>query len=114
MYQVSVKQHFDAAHFLRGYQGKCERVHGHRFEVAVAVDAVAKTQSLATAVCKNAVHKLLFADYIGRKTTAGNVASCFSPDCFDLGQVYRFTIHHLLELEDPSEPFLARLMEFPA
>ena len=85
---------------------------GH--EVAVAVDAVAKTQSLATAVCKNAVHKLLFADYIGRKTTAGNVASCFSPDCFDLGQVYRFTIHHLLELEDPSEPFLARLMEFPA
>ena len=41
MYQVSVKQHFDAAHFLRGYQGKCERVHGHRFEVAVAVEAKA-------------------------------------------------------------------------
>ncbi len=35
MYQVSVRQHFDAAHALRGYQGKCENLHGHRFEVAV-------------------------------------------------------------------------------
>ncbi|KKK82205.1 hypothetical protein LCGC14_2805740, partial [marine sediment metagenome] len=24
MYQLSVEQHFDAAHFLRGYRGKCE------------------------------------------------------------------------------------------
>ncbi len=23
MYQVSVRQHFDAAHYLRGYGGKC-------------------------------------------------------------------------------------------
>lgn len=39
MYQVSVRQHFDAAHYLRGYRGKCERVHGHRFEVVVTVEA---------------------------------------------------------------------------
>jgi len=26
MYQVSIEQHFDAAHFLRGYQGKCEAI----------------------------------------------------------------------------------------
>ena len=37
MYQVSVEQHFDAAHFLRGYQGKCEALHGHRFRVVVKV-----------------------------------------------------------------------------
>jgi 6-pyruvoyltetrahydropterin/6-carboxytetrahydropterin synthase len=37
MYEVSVKQHFDAAHALRGYQGKCENLHGHRFEVEVTV-----------------------------------------------------------------------------
>ena len=37
MYQVSVEQHFDAAHFLRGYQGKCEALHGHRFRVVVRV-----------------------------------------------------------------------------
>jgi len=40
MYQVSVEQHFDAAHFLRGYQGKCESLHGHRFRVVVRVSAV--------------------------------------------------------------------------
>ncbi len=39
MYQVSVEQHFDAAHFLRGYQGKCEALHGHRFRVAIRVKA---------------------------------------------------------------------------
>jgi 6-pyruvoyltetrahydropterin/6-carboxytetrahydropterin synthase len=37
MYQVSVRQHFDAAHYLRGYGGKCEALHGHRFEVVVSV-----------------------------------------------------------------------------
>jgi len=39
MYEVSVRQHFDAAHYLRGYQGKCENVHGHRFEVVANVRA---------------------------------------------------------------------------
>ncbi len=39
MYQISVEQHFDAAHFLRGYQGKCEALHGHRFRVVVRVES---------------------------------------------------------------------------
>ncbi len=39
MYQISVEQHFDAAHFLRGYRGKCESLHGHRFGVVVKLRA---------------------------------------------------------------------------
>ena len=39
MYQLAVEQHFDAAHFLRGYQGKCEALHGHRFRVVVRIEA---------------------------------------------------------------------------
>jgi len=39
MYQVCVEEHFDAAHFLRGYRGKCEALHGHRFRVMVRVRA---------------------------------------------------------------------------
>ena len=39
MYQISVEQHFDAAHFLRGYQGKCEALHGHRFLVVIKITA---------------------------------------------------------------------------
>ena len=39
MYQISVDQDFDAAHYLRGYQGKCESMHGHRFQVVARVTA---------------------------------------------------------------------------
>jgi 6-pyruvoyltetrahydropterin/6-carboxytetrahydropterin synthase len=38
MYRVQVRRHFDAAHSLRNYHGKCENLHGHRYEVVVAVD----------------------------------------------------------------------------
>jgi 6-pyruvoyltetrahydropterin/6-carboxytetrahydropterin synthase len=37
MYQIAVEMDFDAAHSLRGYKGKCESLHGHRFKVVVAV-----------------------------------------------------------------------------
>ncbi len=39
MYEIVAEKHFDAAHFLRGYQGKCEALHGHRFRVVVRVSA---------------------------------------------------------------------------
>ena len=37
MYQIAVEMDFDAAHSLRGYKGKCETLHGHRFKVVAAV-----------------------------------------------------------------------------
>lgn len=39
MYEISVEKHFDAAHYLRGYQGKCENMHGHRYTIVVKVSA---------------------------------------------------------------------------
>jgi 6-pyruvoyltetrahydropterin/6-carboxytetrahydropterin synthase len=39
MYQVSVEHHFDAAHYLRNYHGKCENIHGHRFKVVAHLKA---------------------------------------------------------------------------
>ena len=35
MYRLSVESHFDAAHSLRGYGGKCENTHGHRYRVMI-------------------------------------------------------------------------------
>lgn len=35
MYEISVKTHFDAAHRLVGYEGKCQNLHGHRWDVEV-------------------------------------------------------------------------------
>jgi 6-pyruvoyltetrahydropterin/6-carboxytetrahydropterin synthase len=38
-YTVSAQAHYDAAHFLRNYEGKCSRLHGHRYVVEVALQA---------------------------------------------------------------------------
>lgn len=39
MYRLFVEEHFDAAHYLRNYHGKCENLHGHRFKVVVCLEA---------------------------------------------------------------------------
>lgn len=37
MYRLRIESHFDAAHKLVGYQGKCSKLHGHRWKVEVFV-----------------------------------------------------------------------------
>jgi len=37
MYTISVQAHYDSAHLLRDYEGKCARMHGHRYVVEVAL-----------------------------------------------------------------------------
>jgi 6-pyruvoyltetrahydropterin/6-carboxytetrahydropterin synthase len=39
VYEVTVEASFAAAHRLRGYEGACERLHGHNYRVVVAVRA---------------------------------------------------------------------------
>ena len=39
MYEISVEQEFEAAHYLRGYRGKCENMHGHHFRVVARLRA---------------------------------------------------------------------------
>ena len=35
---LNVKDRFHAAHFLKEYKGKCEKVHGHTFHVEVQIE----------------------------------------------------------------------------
>ena len=37
MYRLRIESHFDAAHKLDGYKGKCARLHGHTWKVEVFV-----------------------------------------------------------------------------
>jgi len=39
MYILAVEKDFDAAHYLRGYGGRCEQLHGHRFRVVAHITA---------------------------------------------------------------------------
>jgi len=38
VYTLTVRDHFDAAHSLRGYDGECQRLHGHTWDVEVSVE----------------------------------------------------------------------------
>ena len=40
MFELIFETHFAAAHNLRGYQGSCERLHGHNWKVVVYLRAV--------------------------------------------------------------------------
>lgn len=37
MFELTIRDHFDAAHFLKNYQGKCAKIHGHTWEVEVKI-----------------------------------------------------------------------------
>lgn len=37
IYELMVEDEFSSAHFLRGYHGKCENIHGHNWKVQVFV-----------------------------------------------------------------------------
>lgn len=37
MFEIEVSAAFEAAHFIRGYAGKCSRLHGHNWQVSALV-----------------------------------------------------------------------------
>ncbi len=37
MYSINCSTHFDAAHFLKNYPGKCAEIHGHRWQVGLQI-----------------------------------------------------------------------------
>ena len=39
MYTLQTSACFDSAHFLKGYEGKCSNIHGHRWRVEATVAA---------------------------------------------------------------------------
>ena len=39
MYRLTTEAHFDSAHFLTDYYGKCENLHGHRWRAVVTIEA---------------------------------------------------------------------------
>jgi hypothetical protein len=78
-------------------------VQGH--ELGIVIDALADTQQRADTICSFARSTMLHYGYEGRRATAGNLAFPYSPSDFRAGQVFAFSVYHLLEVDDPCELF---------
>jgi hypothetical protein len=71
-------------------------------EYGIIIEAVADTQELSNTICAAARSTMLHYGYEGRRATAGNLAFPYSPSDFQAGEVYVFSVYHLLEVDDPN------------
>ena len=75
-------------------------------ELGFVLEVVSRqSQEMASAVLGMARTNMLHTDFPGRLCREGNMAFPFSPSDIEVGPVYRFSVYHVAELDDPSEPF---------
>lgn len=91
MYELIVKSDFSAAHHLRNYHGKCEKLHGHNYcveihfqqkklnKVGMAID-FSELKSLLDKILSEYDHHYLneLSDFIKLNPTAENIAYIIS------------------------------------
>jgi hypothetical protein len=80
-------------------------------ELGIVIDAVADDPALAKAVCQRLSGLLLHLDFPGQFSTAGNIAMLTSPAVISAGDVFAFSVYHLLRVDDPLEPFEIEISE---
>jgi len=90
-----------------GIMGELEplRVTFMSHEFGIIIEAVANTQELADTICAAARSTMLHYGYEGRRATAGNLAFPYSPSDFSAGEVYEFSVYHLLQTDNPASLF---------
>jgi hypothetical protein len=71
-------------------------------ELGIVIEAISPTQEEADSLVSVTRSTLLHFGYPGRISTAGNLAFPFSPSDIRMGDVYGFSIYHLMEIEDPA------------
>lgn len=86
-----------------GVMGDLEPVKETAHELGIVMEVVAKTQDLANVICSSARSTLMHFGYKNRKATAGNIALLYSPSDIVFGPVYKFTVYHLINVNDPCE-----------
>ena len=80
-------------------------------EIGVLIEATAKMQDLANAICSMARIALLHGPYPGQLATAGNIALPLNPPDNPIGPVCKFSVYHLMEVDSPLEFFPIRIVE---
>jgi hypothetical protein len=72
-------------------------------EIGIVIEAVAPGQDDADTLLSVTRSTLLHYGYPGRISTAGNLAFPFSPSDIAVGEVYEFSVYHLMEIENASD-----------
>lgn len=87
-----------------GVMGPTEPVKETRsHELGIVIESVSPTQEEADTLTSVTRSTLLHYGYPGRISTAGNLAFPFSPSDIRAGEVYEFSVYHLMELDDPAD-----------
>lgn len=84
---------------------------GH--EVGIVIEVVAQTQAVADTLCGFARSTMLHFGYPGRVSTAGNLAFPYSPSDFHAGEVYEWSVYHLMETDNPLALFPITFIDCP-
>jgi hypothetical protein len=80
-------------------------------ELGLVVEVVADDPETSAAILALARSAALHSTYPGRKAIAGNLAFPFSPSDLRAGEAYEFSVHHLVEVDDPLELFPVELLD---
>jgi len=95
-----------------GVMGPSEPLRDHvPHEIGLLGEVTAATQEMATAICTMARIWTLHLSYPGQMATAGNFAIPLNPPDNEIGQVCRFSIYHLMDVDDPTSLFPVKTMD---
>lgn len=84
-------------------------VAGH--EIGVLAEVSAPTQEMAGSIAGFARTMCLHCSYEGQIATAGNFASPLTPLEQQAGPVYKFSLYHLMDVDDPTSLFPYKIMD---
>jgi len=115
MFELVVNGHFDAAHFLKGYQGKCAQIHGHTWKVEVKVRGSQLDQvgmlldfSLLKARLKEITKKLDHtlinetSEFLHSNPTAENISKYIYDQFHQFTQKYGVRVYSVTIWESPN------------
>jgi hypothetical protein len=80
-------------------------------EVGILAEVIADDEETSKTVMAKVRLALLHSDFPGRKCISGNLAIPFSPSDLPIGETFEFNLWHIMEIDDPLEPFPIEMVE---
>ncbi|MDE0944972.1 MAG: acyclic terpene utilization AtuA family protein [Alphaproteobacteria bacterium] len=80
-------------------------------EIGILAEVLADDEETSMTVMAKTRLALLHSDFPGRQCISGNLAIPFSPSDIPVGETYEFSLWHIMEIDDPLEPFPIEMVE---